>query len=160
MTRSEQASGLAVGVVVIVLIASGPLAGGLLEPAGTPTTVGEGTATVADAAVDADGLAITPGRFGTDVSYVRVPDARVRLAEVSGHPRLVYRVEVPGVDADLTATEIVGERGRYRLHVSDYGFDSDRLSNGSYEGAVTVRVQSFTSDRTVLRRNVTVEVRG
>lgn len=158
MDRSDWASTLAVAVVAVVLVASGPLAGGLVQPSGTPTTVDDGNATVASVAVPAENLEITPGRFGTDVSYLRIPDAEVRLASVTDHPRLVYRIEVPALDVELTATKIVTDRGTHRLHLRDYGMDPATVTNGSYDATVSVRVQSFGLDRTVSRENVTVEV--
>ena len=159
MKSSDWASGLAVALVALVLVASGPLAGGFVQPSGTPTTVGDGNATVASVAVPTEDLSVSPGRFGTDVVYLRVPDARVDLSDVTEHPRLVYRIEVPALDASLTTTKIVTERGSYGLHVRDYAVDPDRVTNASYDATVSVRVQSFAVDHTVFRRNVTVEVR-
>ena len=158
MEPADWVSGVAVTIVVVVLVASGPLAGGLVQPSGTPTTVDEGDASVESATVPVEDLRISPGRFGTKVSYVRVPDATVDLAAVTDRPRLLYRVEIPALDADLTASKIVTDRGTHRLHVGDYGLDSGTVTNESYDATVTVRVQSFTVDRTILERNVTVAV--
>lgn len=158
MDRSDWTSVLAVGVVALVLLASGPLAGGLVRPSGTPTTVDDGNATVAGVSVPTEALEISPGRFGTDVTYLRIPDAQVRLASVTDHPRLVYRIEVPALDAELTTTRIVADCGSYRLSIRDHGMDPATVSNDSYDATVTVRVQSFALDRTVYRENVTVEV--
>lgn len=159
MDSSDWTSGVAVAIVLFVLLASGPVAGGFVQPSGIPTSVDDGTATVESVAVPTDELHVSDGRFGTAVSYLRVPDARVRLAAVSDHPRLVYRVEVPALDVDLTATRIVAERGTHDLHLRDHALEPDRVSNSSYEATVTVRVQSFAVDRTAYERNVTLEVR-
>jgi hypothetical protein len=160
MEASDWVSGLAVATALLVVLGSGPLGAGLVQPSGTPTTVGDGNATVATLAVTPADLHVSSGRFGTYVEYLRVPDARVDLAAVTGHPRVVYRVQVPALDADLTGTEIVTDRGRYTLGIGDYGLDPDAVSASTYEGRVTVRIQSFAVDRTVYARNVTVEVRG
>lgn len=158
MDPSDWASGLAVAVVAVVLLASGPLASGFLQPSGGPTSLGEGDATVADVTVPTEDLVITSGRFGTNVAYLRVPDARIDLSAVTDRPRLVYRIQVPALDADISATDIVTDRGTYRLHIRDHALESGTVSAGSYDATVTVRVQSFTADRTVYRQNVTVEV--
>lgn len=160
METSDWVSGLAVVTVIVVALGSGPLGAGLVQPSGTPTTVGDGNATVANLDVSPADLHVSSGRFGTDVSYLRVPDAHVTLASVSDRPRIVYRVEVPALDADLTGTRIVSERGEYELGISDYGLDPSSVTASSYEGRLTVRIQSFAGDRTVYERNVTVEVRG
>lgn len=159
MDASDWASMLALVLVVAVLLASGPVAGGLVQPSGLPTTVDDGDATVANVDVASDDIHVSDGRFGTAVSYVRVPDAHVELASVVDHPRIVYRVEVPTLDADLTATRIVGDRGDHVLHVRDYGLDPTQVTESKYDATLTVRVQSFAVDRTVYERNVTVEVR-
>lgn len=158
MDRSDWASGVAVAVVLCVLLASGPLASGLVRPSGTPTTVDDGNATVASVDVPTTEFEITPGRFGTNVTYLRIPDAEARLASVTDHPRLVYRIEIPALDAELTATKIVADRGTHRLHLRDYGMDPATVTNERYDATVSVRVQSFAVDRTVYRENVSVEV--
>jgi len=150
----------AVGVVILaVLVVCGPLTG--IDATSERTSeFGEGTATVNSVSVPAGELRVTPGRFGTQVAYLRVPPATVDIASVSERPRLVYLVEVPSLDVSLVTTAVVTESKSYRLEPSDRGLSRNRLRSGPYRARLRIRVQSFEMDRVVYDRNVTVEVGG
>ncbi|MFB6188517.1 MAG: hypothetical protein ABEI57_01410, partial [Halapricum sp.] len=126
--------------------------------AGPPGAIGDGNATVATVAVDGGNVAITRGRFGTDVDYVRVPDASVRLAGVDGTPRLVYRLRIPALGVDHSATKLIDGPGRVTIRLSDVAIRPQRVTNDSYRGRLTVRVQSYTVDRVVHNESLSIEV--
>ncbi|MFB6083638.1 MAG: hypothetical protein ABEJ94_05285 [Halorientalis sp.] len=153
-----------VAVVTLVLLLSSPLVGvvDLTPETRGAARLGGGTAdatVVGDPAAD---LAITPGRFGTNVSYLRIPPAVVDVDRVEGRPRLLYRVRVPRLGFERSATRPLDESvaGRVTLRMDDRAFRHARIRNDSYRAIVAVRVQSFDGTRTVYRRNVTVPVRG
>lgn len=145
-------------VIAVALVVTSPLVGADVTGSG-PTTFGDGTATVSAVDVDTATLAVTPGRFGTDVDYLRVPDAVVQVESVEGRPRLLYAVDVPALDVSLTEQVVFTDPSTYRLDPDDRAFERGRLNNRSYDATLTVRVQSFTGSTTVYRENVTVEVR-
>lgn len=148
----------AVGVAILaVLVVSGPVTG-IDVTSNRATEFEEGTATVDSVSVPAEKLRVTPGRFGTQVAYLRVPAATVDIAAVSERPRLVYLVELPSLDVSLVTTAVVTEAGTYRLAPSDRGLGRKRLNTGPYRARLRLRVQSFEMDRVVYDRNVTVEV--
>ncbi len=153
--------GVAVAVVVCGLALSGPAVGLLAPTADTPATVGDGNATVADVTIRGD-VVVDRGRFGSGVNYLRLPDARVDVAELRGEPRLIYEVRVPGLDVEATTIEQLGpgRAGASRLRPDDRALAPGTASERSYAATVTVRVQSFELDRTVYRANRTVEVVG
>lgn len=144
-------------LVVLVVLASG-LVGG--PPAG----LGDGTAEVAVVSPDVDRLAVHDGRFGTATTYLRLPDLVVETSNVSGRPRLVYAVAVPELGLDRQRTRLIEGERRLRIHMPDRAFaprgtgDGALPPPGTYEGRLTVRVQSFSSDRTVVNRTVAVRV--
>ena len=140
--------------VVFVLVATGPLSGVDVTSA-SPSTVGDGNATVTDVAVDRAALSLTPGRFGTNVTYLRVPAATVTTDDVTGRPRLLYIVSVPELGIELVERRVVTDPGRYRLAPDDRAMAS-RRADGVYNATLSVRVQSFTTDRTVAWTTVTV----
>lgn len=145
-------------VVAVSLVVTGPLVG--VDATGPPATdFGDGTASVAEVTVDTDAFAVTAGRFGTGVDYLRIPAAVVHVDAVSGRPRLVYVVEVPALDLTLTDRAVITAASTTRLDPDDRAFERGRLSNESYDATFTVRVQSFTASKTVSRENVTAEVR-
>ncbi|MBX0295508.1 hypothetical protein [Haloarcula nitratireducens] len=156
MTRRYLLTGVAL-FVVVVSVATGPLTGVDVTEQRV-TEFGDGTATVESVAVDTGAIRVTDGRFGTGVSYLRVPTATVAVASVTDRPRLVYRVSVPALDVELTETTVVTKPGTHRLAPDDRGMARGTADGSSYTGTLAVRVQSFTTDRTVYRENVTMEV--
>ncbi|QIO21631.1 hypothetical protein [Haloarcula sp. JP-L23] len=156
MVRRYLVAGVALFVVVVSL-STGPLAGSDVT-AERVSDFGEGTATVSSVRAETAAIRVTDGRFGTAVEYLRPPTATVHVASVTGRPRLVYLVSVPDIDVDLVETAVVRRSGTYRLVPEDKGLARGTAEAETYDGTLTVRVQSFTADRTVYRENVTVEV--
>jgi hypothetical protein len=140
--------------VVFVLLGTGPLTG-IDVTSASASTFGDGNATVTDVTVDRSALALTPGRFGTNVTYLRVPAATVTTDTVTDRPQLLYIVSVPGLDIRLVERQVVTAPGRVRLAPDDRATAPGR-ADGTYDAVLTVRVQSFTTDRTVARTTVTV----
>lgn len=148
-----------VAVIVVVLVLSGPLVGLVdLTPAEQPAEVGDGNATVTVVSDPAADLRFDRGRFGTNVSYLRIPPAVVDVKAVSDRPRLVYVVRVPALDYRGSDAELLTDGGRTRVRISHRAFERGQVTNDSYRATVTIRVQSFAVDRTVYERNVTVPV--
>ena len=147
---------LCAAFVAISLVATGPLFG-LDVTRDSPDSFGEGTATVTAVDIEYSELRVTDGRFGTDVSYLRVPTASVTVGSVTGRPRLVYVVQVPEAGIDAVSTTLVTDPDRtYTLDPGDQGMERDSVTE-PVTGTVTVRLQSFSASRTVVSRNVTVE---
>ena len=145
---------MSVTLVLATLVATGPLVGAAGQP---ESGLGEGTATVDDVRLESS-LSMTPGRFGTGVVYLRVPDARVALSDVQGRSRLVYRVAVPALGFDRVGTRtLTPGTVRATVGMSDRAFAPATVNASSYRARVSVRIQSFAVDRTVFDRNVTVE---
>lgn len=145
----------AVGVILLVAVATGPL--GVVDITGETTALGEGTATVTVLEPSEKRVPITAGRFGTDVSYVRMPDLLVDVGDVSGQPRLLYTVQIPALDIDAENRRLIESPGRMRVPLRDRALARD--VSGTYEGRVVVRVQSFSGIQTVANRSIEVAVR-
>lgn len=148
----------AVGVVALVLVTSGALGGvGELEP----SALDDGTATVAVETLPTERLHIDDGRFGTDVRYLRIPDASVRVSDVRGTPRVVYRVEIPALDVDQASSTLLTDDAdrAVRIPGTHRAFESGEVREDRYAATVSIRIQSFSVDRTVVTVNETVEVR-
>jgi hypothetical protein len=149
-------SGLAALVIVLATVTAG-LAGS------EPAALGDGTATVDVVEPTAETLSIDRGRFGADVSYLRLPDLVVDVSNVTGRPRVVYAVRVPALGLDRVENRLIREEGRLRVSMADRAYpprgsgDGGLPEPGTYDGRLVVRVQSFASDRTV--RNRTIQVR-
>jgi hypothetical protein len=147
--------------VVVALVLLAPVVAG---PGGTPTELGDGTADVAIISPTDERLSVEPGRFGTAAPYLRLPDLVVDVSNLTGRPRALYAVEVPALDVDQTETRLIRDEGRLTIHMPDRAFqppaDSPSvMPNGTVEGRLIVRVQSFSSGRIHLNRTVTVRER-
>ena len=153
MVRRDWVTVVAV-LVVFVVVATGPLTGVDVTSA-QATTFGDGDATVDTVDVAVSSLVVTDGRFGSDFSYLRIPTATVSVSSVSDRPRLVYLVSVPALDVDRVTTQVLTEPGTYRLVPKDQAL-APTAPDGTHEATLSVRVQSFTTDRTLYRENVTV----
>lgn len=146
-----------VGALVVgVLVATGPLTGLDVMSGGT-STFGDGDATVDGINLAVADLTVTDGRFGADGPYLRLPTATVTVSSVTDRPRLVYVVAVSDLDINRIETRVFTRPGRYVLAPDDRALAPD-TSPGSYNVTLFVRVQSFETDRVVLRTNTTVEV--
>jgi hypothetical protein len=155
MDGSTAATVCSVGLVLVVLVLTGPLVGAVGVD-GEGSDLGDGTATVGSIRT-VDEFAMTPGRFGTGVLYLRIPDVRAEFESVTGRSRLVYRVAVPALGFDRVGTRQVGpDTGSVTVGMSDRAFAPRTTEWPPSTVTVTVRIQSFTVDRTVLQRNVTV----
>lgn len=157
-TLAQFAAAAAVAVVLAGLLLTSPVLGLVTVDPPSSRDVGDGSATVSSVSVPTEEIRLTQGRFGTDVTYLRVPDALVTVDSTTGKSRLVYRVQIPELDVDLDGTKPVepGHTGSYRIRVPDRALELSRRSGETYQGTVTVRVQSFTVDRTVANETIQV----
>jgi len=144
---------LTVGVILAVILLSGPV-GGIDLTAPPSPGVGDGTASIDVLEPNGDTLGMTAGRFGTDVTYVRIPDLVADIERVEGRPRVRYSVSVPGLDVDRQETRTVESTGRLRIPLDDRAFWDPK--SRTYEGRLVVEVQSFTETKTVLNRSIEV----
>jgi hypothetical protein len=149
----------AVSVLVIVSLLSGPVGVGLDLTPGDDVSLGDGDASITVLAPEGDDLAVTAGRFGAEVAYLRIPDLAIRVDSVEGSPRVVYRVLVPEL-ATVTETRVLtsADTGRLRVDATDRAIPYGDVTESAYQGQLEVRVQSFTTDRTVINRTMSVEV--
>jgi hypothetical protein len=157
MSERDGSTGVrvAVGVILAVLLITGPLGG--IDVTEETTALGDGTATVRILESGEREFAITDGRFGTNVSYVRVPDLRLDVESVSGQPRVLYIVRVPALGLDESNSRLLESTGRLRVPLRDQAVRT--VSNESYEGRVIVRIQSFSGMETVRNQSIEVRVR-
>ncbi len=145
---------LVVGGILAMLVLTGPL--GIVDVTGERVALDDGTATLSVDQPDSEAIRITDGRFGTNVSYVRIPDLLVTVEELQGQPRVLYIVKVPALGISADNRRLVESEGRLRVPLRDRAVTGE--VSGTYEGRVIVRVQSFSGMRTISNR--TIEVRA
>ncbi|WP_336001659.1 hypothetical protein [Halorientalis halophila] len=161
MDRVRRTQWATVAVMLAVLVFSGPLVGvvDLTPETRGAAALGDGTANATVAGDPGADLVIDEGRFGTNVSYLRIPPATVDLAAVEGRSRLLYHVAVPGLGFERSVTHTVsGDDERVTLRMDPRAFPRERIRNDSYRATITISVQSFEATRRIYRENASVPV--
>ncbi len=146
---------LVVAVVLVTLVLTGPVVG--FDVTKESPELGDGNATVEVLDAPSATIPVTHGRFGTDVSYVRIPEAAVDVRNLTGSPRIAYEVTVPELGVDRRVSRIVTDEGRVRLELSDRALAPD-TDPGTYTGRVDLRLQSFEGQTVLVNRTVEVTV--
>lgn len=146
---------LVVAVVLATLVLTGPVVG--LDVTSESPELGDGNATVEVLDAPSGTIPVTHGRFGTDVSYVRIPEAVVDVRNLTGAPRIRYSLTVPELGVDRQVYRIVTDEGRIRLGLSDRALAPD-TAPGTYTGRVDLRLQSFEGQTVLVNRTVEVTV--
>lgn len=155
VSRQSAAVLSTVGIILFVLVLAGPAGG--IDLVGDPTTLEEGNASVTVVDGSTDTITVSEGRFGTNVTYVRIPDAVLNVDRVQGQPRVVYLISVPNLSVDKQSRRYIESTGRLTVPMSDRALPN-RPAAGTYDGRIVIRVQSFGYDEVVLNRSVEVTV--
>lgn len=157
---------LVVGTVVLTIITvsllSGPLVAGVDL---TPTSESDGPAPqTGNATVDIVSVPETTrlekGAFKSDAPYTLiVPDATVRLSEVTGGPFLVYKIRIPELGYTRGTTHFLDSSmsGQRSLELDQTTLDKE-FSQEAYRGEILLLLRGDGPERTLYRGNVTVEV--
>ncbi|WP_224268038.1 hypothetical protein [Haloprofundus salinisoli] len=159
-------------LVAALSVASGPLVGGVdFTPAGDTTSesgsegsLGAGNATVTDVSLDAAGVRLERGGYGSQAYYLRVPDATVRLQSVTGRPLLSYNVRIPALGIERSSTVFLNESytengaTTLALTLDDDPVDPERVTESSYEAELSVLLRTDSGSRTLRAVSLTVEV--
>lgn len=151
-----------VATVLVVSLLSGPLVAGVdLSP--TPTDDGAppqtGNATV-EVLSTPDSVRLEKGSFGSDAPYTLVvPDATVRISNVTGGPLLVYKLRIPDLGYSRGTTHFLdaSSAGTRSVGLEQTTVD-ENLSKDQYRGELLLLLRGDGPERTLHRDNVTVEV--
>ena len=155
LSTQSVATLLTAGVVLFVLFLAGPAGG--VDFTGEPARLGDGNASVTVVEPETDRLSVEPGRFGTNATYVRLPDVVLDVDRVRGNPRVVSLLTVPNLSIDTQARRYIDSPGRLTIPMGDRALPN-RPQPGSYEGTMVIRIQSFGFDEVVLERTLEVTV--
>jgi hypothetical protein len=151
---------VAVSAIVVTTVVSGPAVGlvDLTQPRVDLANLGQGNATVA--AVDAPDTVRIERSLQSESYTLAVPDARLRLASVTGRPTVSYKVAIPGLNYTRGTTHFLDESdtGWVALAVEPDTLASDRIEATDYEGRLTITLRYNDTERIVHDESVTVEV--
>lgn len=159
MDRSRALALLSVGVVLGVTVASGPVVGvvDLTTPRLDTDAIGQGTATVD--AVDAPETARFDRAVQSESYVLRIPDARIHIADIEGGPVVSYTLSIPEMGYSRTTTHFLDgtEEGWVTLSVEPATLGPDMVTQSSYDGELSIVLRG-DEERVLLERNVTAEV--
>lgn len=157
---------LVVGTVVLTILVasvlSGPLVAGV-DFTPTPDDAGPapqtGNATVEVVSVP-ETASLEKGAFKSDAPYtLLVPDATVRLSDVTGGPLLVYKIRIPELGYSRGTTHFLDSsmHGQRSIGV-DQTTLQEEFSQDQYRGEILLLLRGDGAERTIYHGNVTVEV--
>jgi hypothetical protein len=162
--RTERVSvGLVVAAILVASLLSGPLVAGVdlsttADDDGPAPETGNATVDL----VDVPGTAtLEKGSFGADAPYaLTVPDATVRLSNVTGGPLLVYKLRIPELGYTRGTTLFLdGSMAGQRSVTLERTTVEKDLQRDRYRGELLLLFRGDGPERTLYRGNVTVEVR-
>lgn len=147
-------------VVVVVTVATGPFGPLTVSNAFSGAQApGTGNATVT--VVTPPGQpTLEPGRQeGSDVYYLRVPDAGVEVSDLRGNPILTYSIEIEAFGYTHSSVHFLGEvgEGSQSISLSRSALEASRVENDSYRAQVELAVRRDGTERTVYTATTTVE---
>jgi hypothetical protein len=167
MTSERQAVWTVVAVIIAGALLSGPMVAGVdLSPeaeAGAETGPAPGTGTATVEVVTAPEVAtLRKGSFGADAPYtLRVPDATIRLSNVTGGPLLVYKLRIRGLGYSRGTTHFLDEAAAGQRSVSLKKTTLDTTpTQEQYQAELLLLLRGDGPERTLYRGTVTVEVGG
>lgn len=149
---------VAVGVILLVTLATGPF-GPLSVPEGGLQDPGTGAATVSIESAPATAT-LTAGDY-TDVHYLEAPPVVLSVSDVRASPLLTMSLDLDELGYSHSSTFLLssGMSGPKSFQVSRSSLESGQISNETYSGTLRIVLRDDSGKRTILERNLTVEVR-
>ncbi|GGL61482.1 hypothetical protein [Halocalculus aciditolerans] len=151
---------LAVAVVLAGTLATAPALGLFAVPSGEAATYGEGSLTATDAALPDSGFTLDRGDYDARAYHLTVPAASATVTEVTGHPRVVYKLRIPGLGWTSASTTFLAsaDAGARSFTFRGATFAPDRVTRDSYDAEAVLLVRAGGEKHVLARANVTVEV--
>lgn len=160
MNRSRVLVYGAVAVIVGVALVSGPAVGlaDLTTPRYDTVTLGAGNASV-DRVETPESARLDRG-FQSSSYYLKVPDAEVRFASISGKPLVAYKLSVPSLNYTRATTTFLssGDEGRVVLSLERDTLAGDAVTRERYDGELTVVLRYDDTETALARESIPVEV--
>ncbi|WP_123537134.1 hypothetical protein [Halosimplex salinum] len=147
-------------VILAVTLVSGPAVGfvDLTTPRYDTSGLGEGNATV-DRIDAPDSVTLERG-YQSESYYLTVPDAKIRLASLSGKPTVAYGVDIPAFGYSRSTTHFLSEgtSGWVELSLQSDTLGSDTVTADAYEGTISIVLRDSSGKTVLYEEPVTVEV--
>lgn len=156
------------GVIILIVVASGPIIGGpdfTSDQTATPTpdsafAPGTGAATITVVSVPKTAV-LDRGDYGAGTYQLRVPDATVRVNRIRGQPLIVYKLKIPALSYTRSTTHFFSRKttDEQILSIESANIEPDRIDQDQYEGELRIIRRIDNDDTYLYRGNVTIRVR-
>lgn len=163
MNLRQMTVATSVAVIVLVTLASGPLVGAVdfttEVDRGPSGDTGEGSADVTVLSLP-DSATISEGRYGSQKSYLRVPDATVDLQNVTGEPLVQYELDIPemGYSTATTAFLSPGMSGQQTLEITRVAFEPGEITRSQYNATLSIALRANGNKTVIQSRAIVIEV--
>lgn len=150
-------------LVVVLSVASGPLVAPIDFTAADERNaagLGSGSLSATVLSVPEEDVRLERDRFGSEVYYLRVPDATVRLDRVEGQPLIVYKIRIPALGTTRGTTKFLNpdHSGNLTLSVSETSIEADRVDRDRYAGEILIVARTNDDEEVLYQSTVQVEV--
>jgi hypothetical protein len=150
-----------VAFVVLATFLSGPLVGfvDFTHERDVTAGLGEGNLTVRNVSLPA--TATVEQGFQTQNYYVKVADAQVQIASISGRPMLEYELSIDDLQQSYSSTHFLDAEstGTLSLALEKSTIAPDEVSGTQYNGTLVIVARYNGTEQVLRERSITVEVR-
>lgn len=147
-------------IILIVLVVSGPLTGGIAFAPDDPEGFGYGTISLTPQSQPTE-VSIYTGRFDAGLLVLSVPDTVVRINQVTGRPLVTYKLNIPEMGYVRQALHIINADSTgdsYVLSLGETPIEPELVDETRYNGTIAIEIRDDRGTRTAYSWNVTVVV--
>ena len=154
-----------VAVIGVVTILTGPLVSefDVTDDRSQPSIVGNQTDSISASTVSVpeSGIRFERDRFGAGTYQLMVPDAELYIEEVTGTPRIIYRLNIPGLHysrGTILFIDSSQEGSRLTLEFESKDFTPSEVTQERYAGRLAIVTLDSSGSTDVYSENVTISV--
>lgn len=161
MTQGRRVVWIAVGVIVLVTLVSGPLVPwiGFTEERPAPD-FGNGAATITDVETP-DSAVIEPMQFGGEKSTLAMQPSSVQVQAVTGSPFISYKVRIPAMNTtriQLYQLSPADTGQTVQLRYEEATIQAPPNDVEELDGEVVIILRNRTSEQELASTNITITV--
>lgn len=155
---------LGVGVILLVVVISGPVAPVDFTPdrASAGSGLQAGTGEIAFSVESVPSAAVFErGKYGTGTYVLRVPDAVIRVEQIRGQALVAYKIRIPALRLVRTSVHAVDERAAGQdvvLSLEPMTRPRDAITASQYEARLAIVARGVENDGVRFQRNITIGV--
>lgn len=147
-------------LIVVVLVVSGPLTGGIAFTLDEPAGFGYGTIELSPQNPPSE-VSIYTGRFDAGLLVLSVPDTVIRIDQASGRPLVTYKLNNPEMGYVRQALHIIDADiagDSYVLSLGETPIEPELVDQAQSNATISIEIRDDRGTRTAYSWNVSVVV--